>query len=101
MRDSRRALERVQDGSREAGEERLGGMRQSRSSLIMLYAVYQHLEQLFNAVGESKMAHDTGYFGEHNILIMLCETHANVRLHSTFERSSGLADDIARFQKHD
>lgn len=65
MRDRRKGLERVRDGSRKAAGETLGKERQSKSSSVMLSAVCQHVKQISNFAGSWGLANDIAQLREH------------------------------------
>lgn len=86
MRGKGKELHKVRDGSKKASVERPGKERQPNSSIIMVSAVYRHVQQMFSFVGGLAVANDTGEVRE-NIqqLLILLEVGAG-RIQSLVKR---------------
>lgn len=75
FRDKRRELKKIRDGSKKVDGERLGAEKEARSSLVMLSAVYQQVQQIFSFAEGSCLANYTAEFGEHYYVTMFFRVH--------------------------
>lgn len=79
MRDKKKASEKLREGSEEGNRERPGEKTPSKSSLIMLSAVYVQLQQTLNFGRSMRAENDTAEFGENDYVVMLTKVHRSVQ----------------------
>lgn len=84
FRQQRKRLARILE---DWEEKRDAEPRESKSSSIMLSAVYRHVQQTFNFAGSSGVGYGTAELREHDHLVMLSEVQRSVQQISIWEEA--------------